>query len=209
MSDVVVVGAGGLAREIASWIEDQWPDGENRVKGFLTPDPGRAIGTFEAVMLGDDEYEPQPDDVFVIGVGDVDLRRTLSERWADRGVPFLNLVHPTAIVSPSAQLGRGVVVCPYSTITSDARIGDFSLINIYASVAHDAVVGPHCILAPYATLNGGAVLEEDVFLATRATVAPARRVGATSRVAANSAVLKDVPPRSLVVGVPGRSHIIY
>lgn len=209
MSDVVVVGAGGLAREVATWIGDAWPDGAMRVKGFLTPEPTAAVGTFTADMLGDDTYEPQPDDVFVIGVGDVDLRRLLAERWKARGVPFLRLVHPTALVSPSATIGEGVVICPYATVTSDATIGDFALVNMYASVAHDAVVGRHCILAPYATLNGGAILEENVFLATRATVAPSRRVGATSRVAANSAVLKDVPPRSLVVGVPGRAHVIY
>lgn len=209
MSDVIVIGTGGFARELAAWIKDCWPAGQNTVKGFLSTERSLAVGAHDGQVIGDRSYLAEKDDVFVVGLSDPDGRREAAAPFLEQGARFLTVVHPTAILSPTAQLGVGVAICPYATVSEDAVVGSHSLVNLYASVGYEGIVGNHCILAPYATLSAGAVLEDEVFLATRATVAPSRRVGATSRVAANSAVNKDVPPRSLVVGVPGRTHVIY
>ncbi|MBK9019367.1 MAG: acyl-ACP--UDP-N-acetylglucosamine O-acyltransferase [Sulfuritalea sp.] len=50
-------------------------------------------------------------------------------------------IHPTAIVHPSAKLGRGVVVGPYSTVGENVEIGDHS------------VIGPHVVVTGHTTIG--------------------------------------------------------
>jgi maltose O-acetyltransferase len=48
------------------------------------------------------------------------------------------------------------------------------------------------------------ILEEDVWLGARAIVMPGLRIGTGSIVAAGAVVTHDVPPRTVVAGVPAR-----
>ena len=122
-----------------------------------------------------------------------------------RGAKFFSLIHPRALVARSASVGAGVVVCPFATVSANVTLGDFAMLNLYASCGHDSQVGRYGILSPYATLNGFAVMDDEVFLATHATVTLAVRVGYQSIVSANSVVMRSVPPKSLVIGVPGKN----
>ena len=56
---------------------------------------------------------------------------------------------------------------------------------------------------PYPTPQG-ATVEDDVMIGGGCTVLPGIRIGERSFIAAGSVVTKDVPPRSFVVGAPGR-----
>ena len=126
------------------------------------------------------------------------------ETLAALGGRFLTLVHPTAVVAPSAVIGEGAIVCPHGIVSADAALGRCVLVNYHASVAHDAAVGDYGVLAPYATLGGFARVGADVFLGLHASVGPGRQVGDRSKVSANSCALADVPADTLVYGVPGR-----
>ena len=83
------------------------------------------------------------------------------------------------------------------------------MLNFYASCGHDAKIGKFSVLSPYATVNGFAELGEGVFLATHASVGPGRKIGADSKVSANSVVTADVPAKTLVYGVPGKMATIF
>jgi serine O-acetyltransferase len=52
--------------------------------------------------------------------------------------------------------------------------------------------------------NGYPVIEDDVWVGAGARILGPVRVGARSRIGANAVVLEDVPPDSVVVGVPAR-----
>jgi UDP-N-acetylbacillosamine N-acetyltransferase len=76
--------------------------------------------------------------------------------------------------------------------------------NYHSSLGHDASAGDHAVLSPYATLGGNAHIDDDVFMGLHASVGPGRRIGARSKVSANSCALTDAQPESIVYGVPGR-----
>jgi acetyltransferase-like isoleucine patch superfamily enzyme len=78
------------------------------------------------------------------------------------------------------------------------------IVNYHASLAHDSSAGDFAVLSPYAMLAGSARIGADAFLGAHASVGPRVVVGPRSKVAANSCALADVPPDSLVLGVPGR-----
>jgi len=206
MHDIVIIGAGGFGRELHEMLWECLPPAEYRFKGFLANDPYElsGFGVDATILDHPDQYRPHPGDRFLLAIGDMDVRRRVVETLVDKGGEFLTLIHPTSVIAKTAQIGKGVVIYPFTTIMNRGIVDDFVHLSIYASVGHDACVGMYSLMAPYATLNGFSVLEEEVYMSTHSTVAPEKRVGRKSKVSANSAVMQDVPTCSLVHGVPGR-----
>lgn len=200
---VVIVGGGGFGREVRWWARDAWAAEGIEFPGCLSSDD--TLGAEEFPILGDPEHHvPGPAEGFLLAIGIPHVRRRVAESLRRRGAMFLSLVHPTAVVAPTARIAAGAIVCPHAVISDAAEIGSCALVNYHASVAHDGVVGSFAVLSPYATLAGGAHVGDDAFLGIHASVGPGRRLGARSKVSANSALLADAPADSLVYGVPGR-----
>jgi sugar O-acyltransferase (sialic acid O-acetyltransferase NeuD family) len=198
---IIIVGAGGFGREVLLWARDAWPDQASKIGGFLSADAALPV---PLPILGDpSDYAPEPGDGFVLAIGIPQVRRRVVSQIESRGGRFLTLIHPTAVVSPTASVGEGAVICPYAIVSDAVRLGRFTLMNYHSSLGHDASTGDYAVLSPYATLGGAAVVEEDVFLGMHASVGPGKRVGQRSKVSANSAALCDVPADSLIHGVPG------
>ena len=92
----------------------------------------------------------------------------------------------------------GVVIQPSS------MIGRNAIINTRASVDHDCIIGDHVHIAPGVTLSGAVRVEEGAHVGTGCTVIQGVQIGRNSTIGAGSLVLKDVPARTTVYGVPGR-----
>lgn len=202
---IIIVGAGGFGRELLNWARDTWPSEFDKVAGFLSADAGspRTHHCLPPILANPSDFEPQIGDAFLLAIGIPGVRRRVAEDLETRGAAFLTLVHPTAIVAPSASIGPGSILCPYAIASDCVTLGRFTLMNYHSSIGHDARAGDFATLSPYATLGGAAVLGADCFLGLHASVAPSKRIGARTKISANSAALTDTPDDSLVFGVPG------
>jgi UDP-N-acetylglucosamine acyltransferase len=69
-----------------------------------------------------------------------------------RNVP--SEIHPTAIVSPRAELGADVRVGPYAVIEADVQIGDACEIGTHAVVKRYTILGARNRVFEHATLGG-------------------------------------------------------
>lgn len=203
---ILIVGAGGFGREVLLWARDTWPHWASKIVGFLASDSGRLDRNPSPLPILADpaEYDPDPHDGLLLAIGIPHTRRVVAEMLATRGASFLTLVHRSAIVAPTATVGAGALICPHVIVSDAAEVGDYALLNYFASVGHDASVGKFVVLSPYATLGGGAKIEDDVFMGLHASVGPGKRVGARSKLSANSCALSDAPADSLIFGAPGR-----
>jgi carbonic anhydrase/acetyltransferase-like protein (isoleucine patch superfamily) len=128
--------------------------------------------------------------------------RAVEAHAGDRPIPWGVLVHASASVAPSAQLGPGVWVHPQATIASMARLGAGCCINRNASVGHHNVLGDFCRLNPGAHTAGHCVLESGVTMGMGAVCREGVRIGTGAQVGAGSVVLKDVAPGDVVAGIP-------
>ena len=203
---ILIVGAGGFGREVLQWARDAWPDQASRISGFLSDDPNRLDGfsTDVGVVGAANDYRPGAGEYVLLGIGVPYSRRRVAEHLYSRGARFLTLVHPRSIVSSSADLGEGSIVCPFAVISDSATLGRCVLVNYHASLGHDARADDFAVLSPYATLGGAARVEDEVFLGLHASVGPGKRVGVRTKISANSCVLSNTPADSIVFGVPGR-----
>jgi sugar O-acyltransferase (sialic acid O-acetyltransferase NeuD family) len=203
---ILIVGAGGFGREVLLWARAVWPSQCGLIAGFLSADAGRPNGQAcpLPILADPSRFEPEPGDALILAIGIPETRRVVAESLESRGAKFLTLVHPTAIVAPTASIGAGSIVCPFSIVSDSAKVGRFALLNYHTSLGHDATAGDYAVLSPYATLGGAARIGNDVFMGMHASVGPGKHVGARSKVSANACALTDAPSDSIVFGVPGR-----
>lgn len=64
------------------------------------------------------------------------------------------MIHPTALVSPDAELGNGVFVGPYAVIEGPGRIGDGCRIEAHAVIHPFVRMGKNNRIHPHAVLGG-------------------------------------------------------
>ena len=211
MSALVIVGAGGLGREVLQYARDAAAAGQGPdVKGFLDDNQG-ALDRFQlgVDVLGPiDDSELLSGDV-VIAVGDPLMRHRLRQAVTDAGGTLTSVIHPAAWIAPSATLGDGCIVAPGAFIGVDAQIGRNVVVNALVSVGHDCTVGDDSSLSPHAALSGNSHVGEAVLLGTHATLMPGIAVGEGSRVAVAACVSTDLPAGSLAAGNPAKSRVMY
>ena len=141
----------------------------------------------------------------VNGLGSVHqphLRQSVHERFSSLGYLFATVVHPSAIVSPNAELELGVQVMAGAVVQAGVRIGCGSIINTSSSVDHDCVIGAHCHIAPGAVLSGQVLIGPGSHVGAGAVVIQGVHIGAGCVVGAGAVVLRAVPDGATVAGVP-------
>lgn len=93
----------------------------------------------------------------VLGIGslfDLPARLKLVARAEQAGLKFLTIIHPSAVVEPSASLGQGVQIHAGAVVSADTVVHDHAVINTSAVVSHDCVIERNAHIAPGAILAG-------------------------------------------------------
>lgn len=143
---------------------------------------------------------------FAISVGNNYVRSQLANEIIKRGGCLPNLIHPAAIVSKYAILGKGVIIHPNAVIQAGASIGFNSVISFNAAISHTSEVGDNCYLALYANIGAYVKISNFVLIGQGATIVSAKvkYIGENSIIGAGSVVIHDVEANSVVAGNPAK-----
>lgn len=160
-------------------------------------------------VLGDENLLPELAasgvEYFFIGVGtNSENRKRLFNLGCSYGLKPLSLIHRSAIISPSANVGFGLSALALSVINADVRIGSNVIVNTGAIVEHDCIIENHVHIAPGACLCGGVRVGEGALVGARATVLRGVTIGKEGIVGAGSVVTRNVAPLSVAVGIPAK-----
>jgi acetyltransferase-like isoleucine patch superfamily enzyme len=105
-------------------------------------------------------------------------------------------------------IGEGCFIVPTDLGAEPYLIKIGNHVAIAAEVAfatHDGAVWVFRDQMPDLQVFGPIVIEDNCIIGLRSTIFPNVRIGRNSVVAAGSLVINDVPPNSIVMGVPARS----
>ncbi len=141
---------------------------------------------------------------FVAACGSNALRRVIGETIMARGALLQSVVHPAAILSPSATIGAGSMLLAGAIVGPSAQIGQSCIVNHATSVDHDCIVGDYANICPGARIGGAVHIEEEVFVGLNAAILPRLCIGAGATVGAGAVVTADVEANTTVAGIPAR-----
>lgn len=97
-------------------------------------------------------------------------RRGLIDVMTQRGLVGATVVHPSANISPRAQLGRNVFIGAFGMVTTGAVIQDHVSMKEYVYVSHGAVIGHDSVLQLRATVTGNVHVGARCYVGINATV---------------------------------------
>ncbi len=201
MIDIIVFAAGTYRSTVVELAQAAG----HRVRGYVddqAESPNMGLPVWRRAEVPD-QARPW---ALALAVGEASARRGAA-RWAKNSrFSLATLVHPTADVSESAELGVGCLVHSGALIWSNAHVGDCTFVSPGAMISHNARIGEFCHIAMGSRVGSAVTVESDVRLGMAATVMTGvGTVGKGSAVGAGAVVTRDVDPGTTVVGVPART----
>ncbi len=209
---VIVIGGGGHAKVVIDAMQQSMlhpQSAQYQIAGILTS--GSETEVFGVPVLGGDELMPslheQGIEGVFIAIGSNTVRRKLFDKAIAAGLTPVNVIHPSAVISPHTELGRGIVVMANAVINPGSVIGDNVIINTGATIDHDANIGADVHIAPGCHLAGNVTVGSGSFLGVGTVVIPWVKIGQRVTVGAGTAVYRDLEDDVKVVGA-GMRYLI-
>ena len=140
----------------------------------------------------------------VVAIGHSATRLHWLEQLRAAGYELPVLIHPSAWVSPSAQIGPGSVLFAQVVVQAQVWIGAGAILNTSCSVDHDVQLADGVHVCPGARLAGEVHVGERSWVGIGASLIQQIRIGCDVTVGAGAAVLRDLPDGVTAVGVPAR-----
>ncbi|MGV8125864.1 MAG: transferase [Methanothrix sp.] len=218
--NIVILGAGGFAREMYWHIKESIPQAKMVFANDLKETEKIAINGQIIPVIKNWDFDCVPVDSFnksfekfkefVIGVGSPKIKRILVRKALASGlVPAPTIIHPRALVQgDDCEIGIGSIISPGCVITTNVRIGNYVLLNLNCTVGHDTILGDYVTCNPGCCISGNVTLGEGVMLGTGTVIREKINIAQDVQTGAQSCVVKDILDSNITVaGIPARKLI--
>ncbi len=178
--------------------------------GLVIADIAQLCGYKEVVFIDDGKQEYKNfEDIkndnhipMIIGIGDNKIRAMLQQKAQDHGFCIATLVHPSAIISPSVAIGKGVVIMPNVVVNAKAVIGDGAILNSSCIIEHECKIGDFAHISPNAAFAGNVSIGSFTHIGIGCVVIQGLSIGQNCIIGAASVVIKNIDNNILAYGNP-------
>ena len=206
---VVIIGAGGFARELL-WVFRDSNEDKKRwdILGFVddnTEKHGQIICDMP-VLGGIDWLKGQNyNDFFVINsIAIPRSKKDLINRVKEWNIKFCSVIHPSVKMSKYIEIGEGTVITAGNILTTQIKIGNHVILNLDCTVGHDSIIEDFCTIAPGSHISGTVIINEGVDFGTGAVIIQDLNLGEWSIIGAGAVVTKNIPANKLAIGIPAK-----
>lgn len=210
MKDLIIYGAGGMAREVAELVNDInmvspcWI-----IRGFIDDFQGTCpeqlqgssvIGTWEALK------EAPEGTYVVIAIGDPDAKGKIYNRLCSlKNIRFPVLIHPSARISRDCSIGEGSVIGIDCIVSTGVHIGRHVFLNMCTVVGHDAQIDDFCSCLVNCVIAGSVHIMEGTLVGSGSIIMEKKTVGKKCRLSMGSIINFDVEDHHTVLAPPSKS----
>lgn len=195
--DILVYGTGSQAAHVLDAVETK---GAGSIAAFLDYAPRAAglkgIPIFHASNLA--ILHQRGARLLHICLPEVSREARIAHEADALGFELVNILHPSAVVSPRATLGRNVYLGPLTVTGPECELGDFCRLLNGASVAHHSRLGTGVRVSDGARVAGHVSIGANTLIGINATVNLRLAVGSGVVVVSGANVYRDVPDRTFV-----------
>ena len=138
----------------------------------------------------------------ILGIGDNHIRFKIFNEL--KNLKYPNLIHPSAVVSSSVKLSKGIVIASNAVLNPFAEIESGVIINTASIVEHECFIGAFSHVAPGAVLCGNIKVGKRSFIGANSVVKQGITIGNDVTIGAGSVVISNVPNGVTVLGNPSR-----
>ncbi len=155
MSSLLIIGAGSFSTEV---------DELARLVGymdiaFLDDKSPIAIGTMQDIGKMRKRY-----DAAIVALGNNENRKRFHEELVRYDFNIPTLIHPTAFVSPEAQLAPGCIIRTNAVVSRYAKLGEGVIVNIGSLIDHHCEIGAFSMLLPGAVVRNSVKVEPESWI---------------------------------------------
>jgi sugar O-acyltransferase (sialic acid O-acetyltransferase NeuD family) len=163
-------------------------------------------GISSQVLPWDDWVKPPDDSKYLFSVTSVNSKRQVYASFLDKyGIEqrdYTTLIHPSAILSDTIEIGPGCFIEPGAIITSFAQLGFGVSVNRGVTIGHHTTLGDYVSLNPGVHVAGHCHIGDGTLIGMGACVFNGVRIGRNSIIGGGSIVTKDIPEGVIAWGNP-------
>ena len=208
MTDIIIVGAGGLGKDV-QWllerineIEETW-----NILGYV--DDGIEAGSLvdDLPILGAGDYLLQYEKkvAVVVAVASAKVRRRIIEKLEQNDkLVFPNVIDPSAVLSKRIKMGKGIIVLAGNILSVDIQLGDFCIFNADCTIGHDVVMESYVTVYPSANVSGCVKICRETEIGTGCHIIQGIKIGSSTIVGAGAVVIRELPSCCTAVGNPAK-----
>lgn len=195
MKDIVIIGAGGIGREVAWIIEEinevnpTW-----NIVGFVDDNSemwGKELNGY--MVLGGlnilDKLENKIE--VIVAIANCEVKKNIVAKLNGK-FDFATIIYPNVRVSKYIEIGQGTIIYPGVTLTVNTKIGDHVVISGNCGVGHDTVIGDFCSILWGSCFSGFDVVGEECFIGVGTKVSQGVRIGDGRRISTGGIVTEDI-----------------
>lgn len=204
---LLIYGAGGLAKEVYDIVVRTYSDKYEKM--FFIDDFVEEGDFYLSETIHFDSipnmFKDEMDNIEgVVAVGEPSYREMLTKKFEDAGVSLATIIDKTALISPTAKIEKGSIICEFATIHANVYVGHSCLIQPYCDVGHDIVIGDFSVMSSTCAPGGESVIGKRVYMGMNATSKEKISIGDDAIVGMGAAVFRNVDSGVTVVGNPAR-----
>ena len=202
MKNLIIIGAGGYAKSVIDSLDYL----NYRLVGFIDDikPKGEEHQGFPILYNNITDIENPEEFVFFIAIGHNAKRKCWYDRLTERGLSLINVIDPTALISPHAEIGNGNFFGKLSIVNHGSKVGNNCVINTRALIEHGCIIENHVNVSTNATLNGDVNACEGCFIGSGTVINGQVSIGKWSLVGSGAVVIRNVKDNTTVVGIPAK-----
>lgn len=205
MKDILIFCAGAQARVAIDMIEQGTT---YQVAGIIDErvDPKTKVNGHTILSNQLDQHLLSKYPRGIVALGDNWQRQQLVNRITQvaPSFQFITLLHPSAVISPRAEVGPGTIVMAGTIINNDTTIGKHSIVNTGSTIDHDCRMEDFVSIGPGCSIGGSVNVSHGSAVALGVNIIHDRTIGAHTVVGAGSTVIRDIPSYSMAYGTPAK-----
>lgn len=195
LKDIVIIGSGGIGREVAyiieeiNNIEETW-----NILGFIDDNSDMWLKELNGYkILGGIEYlknmKVKPN--VIVGISNCSVKRNIVESLNNE-FDFATIIHPSIKINKYSKVGKGTIIYPGVILTVNTVIGNHVIVSGNCGIGHDSIIGDYSTLLWGVNLSGYDNIGEEVFLGVGVNVVQNLSIENRTKISAGSIVTESI-----------------